>query len=76
LRTAVCQSCPREQRHQYFLFEPAPTIEGVVLPFFVGCHSAALSGAIVARELVTDTRTPAQNGQSIPRMRSPTAACH
>ena len=46
-------------------------MRGVKLPFFVGCHCAAIFGATVSRQFVTDVCTPAQQGhQSAPPSRS------
>ncbi len=50
---------------------------GVNLPFFVGCHSSARSGRAAARQLLAQTRCPAQKGHPMPRrVRRATGACH
>ena len=56
-------SGPSGHFHQTRLPEPQPTPAGVRSPFFVGCHSAAISGATTAREFVEEMRLSAQNGQ-------------
>ena len=53
-------SGPLSHFHQTFLLEPATTLSGVNLPFFAGCHSAAVSGNRLANELVTEGYLPAQ----------------
>ena len=52
-RVAICasHSWPFSQRHQTFLLLPAITSAGMRVPFFVGCHSAASQGCVVARSL-------------------------
>ena len=67
------------QRHQTTRPEPIVTSAGRSEPFFVGCHSAAISGNINASEFVEDGRLPAQNGQPVGEgctVRSEIDACH
>jgi hypothetical protein len=44
--------------------------------FFVGCHSRATAGHLVARLYVGDARLLAQNGHPDPRARLPIDARH
>ncbi len=55
--------------------EPATTSVGF-RALRMGCHCAATSGLHVARQLVTETWTPAQNGQPEPRVRLQTRCSH
>ena len=48
---AVRQTCPSGQSHQTLRLLPAVTISGVSAPLSVGCHSAAISGSMLARSL-------------------------
>ena len=54
----------------------ARTWSGVRLPFFVGCHWAAISACREANELVTETFWPAQHGQPWPLVRLLSEASH
>jgi hypothetical protein len=56
-------------RHQLTREEAARIASGVVRPFFVGCHSAAMRGKQAARLLVLHTFLFAQKGQPLPRLR-------
>jgi hypothetical protein len=44
-----------EHRHQQTRDEPANISRGVVLPLFVGCHSAAIQGKQAARLFELET---------------------
>jgi len=69
-------SGPSVHIHQAFLLDLATTLSGVKSPFFVTCHSAAISGYRAANELVTDTLLPEQQGQPFPPTREFSVACH
>src|SRR5690606_18848220 len=56
----------RGQSHQTIFIVIDATSCGVSLPFFCGCHWAAISGATVAREFLELTRRPEQNGHAVP----------
>ena len=61
--TAACHSCPSEHFHQIFLLLPLVTSLGVSFPFFVGCHSWAISGYTVYKSLnPINTLCPEQYG--------------
>ena len=60
-------SGPSGHIHQTFLLLPATTSAGVRSPFFVGCHSAAISEEKASSEFVIDTRCPAQHGHPVPK---------
>ena len=45
------QSCPFEQVHQNFLFDPADVVSGVAGKFFEGCQELARSGCVVVMSL-------------------------
>jgi len=64
--------------HQTRRDEPAWILDGLKLPFFVGCHSLAISGASRASELVPSgaIKRPEQNGQRLPDERLMTSDCH
>ena len=62
--------------HQYLLWDPATTQSGVRSPFLVVCHSSARSGWREARQLVTETLLPRQNGHPPPDALSVTVAFH
>ena len=55
-----------EHCHQTFLCEPLRTSSGVRSPFFVRCHSFAISGERAARELSELTRLFEQKGHLSP----------
>mmetsp|Transcript_1146 Transcript_1146/g.2300 ORF Transcript_1146/g.2300 Transcript_1146/m.2300 type:complete len:311 (+) Transcript_1146:578-1510(+) len=50
------------QLHQTATGAEARTLPGVAVPFLVLCHCAAIAGATVWRQFVTETCTPAQHG--------------
>src|SRR5262249_5537005 len=77
--TVACHSWSGawEHFHQTSLLEPNTTMSGVGSPFFVGCHSAAISGKRETRELVAEGFFPAQYGQPLrPLVRLAGVACH
>ena len=56
-------SSPLLHFHQIFLIVPATTSYGVRFPFFVGCHSDANLGFVLARQLDLTTFLLAHTGQ-------------
>ena len=73
----ACHVWPWTHWNQYFLVETATTSAGVSVPLADGCHSWATLGALVWRELVTETFRPAQQGHPVPLLtRLLQVACH
>src|SRR5208337_1108397 len=57
--------------------EPLLMVSGVSCPFLMGCHSAAMSGRIVAKVFDGTTTKPWQQPQPFPEIaRLPMMACH
>lgn len=71
------QICPLGHSHHAVLRLPAVTCSRVRVPFRVGCHWAAISGASVAKSLKSGRALcPAQTGQPAPpQARAATDAC-
>ena len=75
--TIARHSCPCGHSHHTSLWLPGSTSSGRRLPFFVGCHSPAISGKRAARSFSPGTtRLPPQLGQPVPLFaRENTSAC-
>ena len=56
-----------EHRHQTFRADATVIADGVIEPFFVGCHSSARVGDILASERSSVTLAALQKGQPFPR---------
>ena len=54
---SACQTCSSPFGHFYHIFfsEPETKSYGVKSPFFVGCHSLAISGKTVFKQLDSET---------------------
>lgn len=66
LRMDWSQLWPSAHTHQTTSFECGETSLGRRFPFFFLSHCLAVSGESVARQFVTDTCLPEQNGQPEP----------
>ena len=76
-------SCPDPHCHQTFCWLPDFKSVGLKFPFFVGCHSRAKSGRVVAREVNGVAFLPLQYGHPLPLLDAmvashswPTLHCH
>ena len=74
--TLLFHSWPFSHCHHIFLLDPSVTSSGVSLPFFVGCHSLANWGFLVAKDVSLATRLPEQYGQPLPFDLLQTTASH
>ena len=54
-----------EHSHHTFFVVPGFTSSGVRAPFFTGCHCAARSGRLDARDVDGQARRPEQNGHPL-----------
>ena len=63
-----CQVCSETSLHchQRFTVAPVTIISGVTSPFFSGCHKAATSGNLVAKQLSGDAAWLVQNRHPLP----------
>ena len=62
--------------HHLSTVEPETTISGVISPFFLECHKAAISGKSLAKQLPGEASWLAQNRQPVPLDLFPIAASY
>jgi hypothetical protein len=56
--------------------EPGFTSAGQSGSFFVGCHSRAILGSVIASEFSRDVWRPEHIGHPLPRVRDQTSVAH